>query len=326
MKVNLYMVDMNPSQSAYSGPEQYLIGLRQEFDFSPVFVSTKTGISRSRYGKLERDLTGATIGELAKIQKLYDDNNKLTDSRPVDIFEMYTKGPLAFNAADLYFYAGRVHTLVLGSQHLLNDTRHHYLDALHKVTTEEFYKKSKESSANGIPFEERVANVLVEGGFITDQQRDQAKKISGDTGSGLLDVLVSSGMLAQETLVTVLSFQLRIPVVDLRHVEVDPEAVKLVPEEYARQYGVMPTGFDTDGSLRVATRMPNDFQLAAELSTVTGRNTKFVLAIGGRIEDMIDKVYAGVDQRLIIQTSNSSQKVEVPPQSIEDILANPPFK
>lgn len=134
--------------------------------------------------------------------------------------------------------------------------------------------------------------MLLEGGFITDQQLAQARQVSGEDGTGLLDTLVSHGMLAQETLVTVLSFQLRIPVVDLRHVQVDPEAVRLVPEEYARQYGVMPTGFDTDGSLRVATRMPNDFQLSAELSSVTGRQTKFVLAIGGRLEDLIDRVYA----------------------------------
>ena len=71
-------------------------------------------------------------------------------------------------------------------------------------------------------FEDRVGQVLLEGGFITDQQLAQARQTSGDTGTGLLDTLVSSGILAQETLVTVLSFQLRIPVVDLRHVQVDP--------------------------------------------------------------------------------------------------------
>ncbi|MCH8279627.1 MAG: type II/IV secretion system protein [Chloroflexi bacterium] len=138
-------------------------------------------------------------------------------------------------------------------------------------------------------FEDRVGQVLVEGGFITEQQLAQARQ---DSDTGLLDALVSQGMLAQETLITVLSFQLRIPVVDLRHVQVDPEAVRLVPEEYARQYSVMPTGFDTDGSLRIATRMPNDFQLSSELSSVTGRQTKFVLAIGGKLEDLIDKVYS----------------------------------
>ena len=79
--------------------------------------------------------------------------------------------------------------------------------------------------------------------------------------------------------------------VDLRHVEVDLEAVAMVPEEYARQHGVMPIGFDTDGSLRIATLIPNDFQLSSQLSSVTGRQTKFVLAVGGKLEDLINRVY-----------------------------------
>ena len=147
-------------------------------------------------------------------------------------------------------------------------------------------------SAAAPSFEERVGQVLLEGGFVTSQQLEQARQISDEEGTGLLDSMVSHGMLSQETLVTVLSFQLRIPVVDLRHVEVDPNAVRLVPEEYARQYSVLPTGFDNDGSLRVATRMPNDFQLSAELTSVTGRQTKFVLAIGGKLEDLITRVYS----------------------------------
>jgi type IV pilus assembly protein PilB len=153
-------------------------------------------------------------------------------------------------------------------------------------------------SRTAISFEERVGQVLREGGFITEQQLTQARDASRPSGAGLLDSLVSSGMLAQESLVTVLSFQLRIPVVDLRHVQVDPEAVRLVPEHIARQYGVLPTGFDSDGSLRIATRMPNDFQLSAELSSVTGRQTKFVLAIGGRLEELIERIYStSVPQR-----------------------------
>ena len=140
-------------------------------------------------------------------------------------------------------------------------------------------------------FEDRVGEVLLDGGFITQKQLDDAKTAGEAESSSLLDTMVSHGMLAQETLVTVLSFQLRIPVVDLRHVQVDPEAVALVPEDYARQHGVLPTGFDTDGSLRIATRMPNDVQLSSELSSVTGRQTKFVLALGGKLEDLINRVY-----------------------------------
>lgn len=142
-----------------------------------------------------------------------------------------------------------------------------------------------------LTFEERAGVVLLEGGFITQEQLEDAKTASVLESSGLLDALVSHGMVNQEILVTVLSYQLRIPVVDLRHVDVDVDAVALVPEDYARQHKVMPLGFDTDGSLRIATLMPNDFQLSSELSSVTGRQTKFVMAIGGKLEDLINRIY-----------------------------------
>lgn len=148
------------------------------------------------------------------------------------------------------------------------------------------------ASGSTLPFEERIGQVLRERGFITEQQLSQARDASQASGAGLLDTLVSLQMLAQDTLVTVLSFQLRIPVVDLRHVNIDPEVVRLVPEDIARQYSVLPIGLDTDGSLRIATRMPHNFQLSAELSSVTGRQIKFVLAIGGKPEDLISKAYA----------------------------------
>ena len=144
----------------------------------------------------------------------------------------------------------------------------------------------------------RVGLLLVEGGFITGQQLTEAEEASRASNTALLDILVSSEVLALETLVKVLSFQLRIPVVDLRHVQVDPEAVRLIPEGYARENTVLPLDFDTDGSLRIATKMPNDFKLSAELFAVAGRQTKFVLAIGGRIEDLIGEAYTSPSRTL----------------------------
>lgn len=141
-------------------------------------------------------------------------------------------------------------------------------------------------------FEERVARVLQDAGFVTDSQVSEALKAGEASGQGLLDTLVSTGVVARETLMTVLSFQLRIPVADLRHVEVDSEAVKLVPEEFARDHHILPYGFDPDGSLRVATMMPNDFQLASQLSSLTGRQAKFALALSGGLDELIERTYS----------------------------------
>ncbi|MBI2919139.1 MAG: type II/IV secretion system protein [Chloroflexi bacterium] len=137
-------------------------------------------------------------------------------------------------------------------------------------------------------FEERVARALVQGGFVTEAQLDQARQRGGD----LLETLVSLRFIGLESLVTALSLQLRVPVVDLKQLQIDPEAVKLLPEQYSRQHRVLPVGFAPDGSLRVATKSPNDFQLASQLSSVTGRQVRFALALGEGLEALIDRCYA----------------------------------
>ena len=144
-------------------------------------------------------------------------------------------------------------------------------------------------SSGATSFEERVGRVLLDAKFVTDEQLAKAREQGGE---GLLDTLVSLGIVARETLMTVLSFQLRIPVVDLKSVQVDPEAVSLVPEDLAREHNILPVSFEADGSLRIATMVPNDFQLSSRLSSVTGRQPKFALALSGGLNEMIDQTYA----------------------------------
>ena len=141
-------------------------------------------------------------------------------------------------------------------------------------------------------FEERVGRVLLDAEFVTEEQLERGRQESQKSGDGLLDTLVSLEIVARETLMTVLSFQLRIPVVDLKSVQVDPQAVTLVPEDFARENNILPVGFEADGSLRIATMVPNDFQLSSRLSSLTGRQTKFALALSGGLDELIDRTYA----------------------------------
>lgn len=95
-------------------------------------------------------------------------------------------------------------------------------------------------SRTGTSFEERVGQVLVEGGSVTAEQIQDGRDKAQEKGEGLLDTLVALGVVSRETLVTVLSFQLRVPIVDLKHAEVGQEAVNLVSEEYAREHTILP--------------------------------------------------------------------------------------
>ena len=76
----------------------------------------------------------------------------------------------------------------------------------------------------------------------------------------------------------------------------------------ARQHNILPVGFDSDGSLRIATLMPNDFQLSTQLSTATGRQTKLALALSGDLKQLIDRTYATVS----VQPARSEPSVPAP--------------
>lgn len=73
--------------------------------------------------------------------------------------------------------------------------------------------------------------------------------------------------------------------------------------------GTVIISITTDGSLRIATNMPNGFILSAGLSSVAGRQTKFVLAMGGRLEEdtvLVDRLTEIVGRAIAAYGTTSS--------------------
>ncbi len=74
------------------------------------------------------------------------------------------------------------------------------------------------------------------------------------------------------------------PFVDLAEVQVDTEAVVIVPEPIARRHTVLPLGFD-GARLVVAMSDPTNVIAIDDLIAVTGRQLQIVLSEQGQIED-----------------------------------------
>ena len=117
--------------------------------------------------------------------------------------------------------------------------------------------------------EEQIGRLLMEGGFITQENLDEAIEAVRQEGLTLRNSLVTKGYIADETYSTFLSMQTRVPLVDLRQVTVSEAAVRLVPEDIARHYNVLPLMIEGD-SLRVAMDDPQDVDAINTLTTVTG--------------------------------------------------------
>lgn len=145
--------------------------------------------------------------------------------------------------------------------------------------------------------DDRIGQDLVGAGVVTRDQLAAARETGRQTGAGLLDTLVLNGHVPRDTVIAMLSSQLRIPVVDLKTVHVDPLAVETIPEGFAREKGVLPVGFEPNGAIRIVTTSPNDFQIASQIATLTGRQAMFVLALGGGLGELIERTYAALPAR-----------------------------
>ena len=86
----------------------------------------------------------------------------------------------------------------------------------------------------------RIGDLLVSEGLLTFEQLDTALDEQKRSGSKLGETVVRLGFVTQDQINQLLCEQLDIEFVNLRKVEINDAAVKLVPEATARKYLLLP--------------------------------------------------------------------------------------
>ncbi|MBI2860800.1 MAG: type II/IV secretion system protein [Chloroflexi bacterium] len=161
-------------------------------------------------------------------------------------------------------------------------------------------------------FQDRLGQALVEGGFITADQLNLARTSATSEGKRLTDVLLERRLISREVLTTALSFQLKVPIVNLKQVDINPEAVRLVAEDFAREHEVLPLAIGPGGELQLAMERPNDFELINVLSAMTRRTIRPALPLDSSVKDMLDVVYKPTTQ-LAQQLDQTLQVSQIAP-------------
>jgi len=131
---------------------------------------------------------------------------------------------------------------------------------------------------------------LVKGSFISDSDLKAAEEIAGQTNRKLSEVLVEQGLVDSEVLGSVLSLKYGVPVVNLAHLEIQPEAIALVSEQVAREHHILPVSVDGD-TLTIATNEPNDFRTVNSISALTRKRVETVIPVGMSLDEAIDGNY-----------------------------------
>ena len=135
-----------------------------------------------------------------------------------------------------------------------------------------------------------LAQMLVEGGILSSDQVNRAQEDARRERLPLGQILVRDELVASRVLATLTALHLGLTMVELRSETIDREAVRLVPEEVARKYMVLPVN-QRDGHLTVAMTDPDDLQLLQDLAARTGRNIDPVVTINEDIQEHIDLYY-----------------------------------
>lgn len=142
-----------------------------------------------------------------------------------------------------------------------------------------------------IRLRKRLGDLLVEEGIITEAQVEQALAAQKSTGRKLGDTLIELGFLSEQQMLSFLSQQLAIPLIDLSRANVDVEAVQLLPEVHARRLRALVIGRQGD-TLRVAMSDPADlFAQESLLGQLGDYALEFVVASERQLVDGFDRYY-----------------------------------
>ena len=117
--------------------------------------------------------------------------------------------------------------------------------------------------------EQRLGQLLLMRGLITEEQLARALDVQRLNPAPVGALLVSQGAIEEDALTLAISEQLGTQVADLKHGEVDAEAARLIPEDFARRNLVLPLR-RVNGRIAVAMSDPGNLSLINDLRLMTG--------------------------------------------------------
>ncbi len=153
----------------------------------------------------------------------------------------------------------------------------------------------------------RIGQVLVDMGFITDEQQELLVDEQREhPGQPLGKVAIDMGLIQEEQLVHALAEQLSLSTVAIADVGIPREVLAMVTAPMAQMYRVIPVEFDGE-TLTVATCDPQNLSVQDELRTFLGYNIRVLVASESGMMSALERYYG-----------ESNDSVESIVQALED--------
>jgi len=140
-----------------------------------------------------------------------------------------------------------------------------------------------------------LIDVLVDLGFVTAAQVEQARTDSGN--NGVVDYLVANKIIRPADVTQAKAAQFGAEVVQLNNLKIEDDVISIIPRHIAKKYRVIPI-FKTDGKVAVAIADPSDLNTIDSLTHLLNAEIDLRVASEQEIENALTKYYGekkGVD-------------------------------
>ncbi len=135
-----------------------------------------------------------------------------------------------------------------------------------------------------------IGQLLLEKGVIKQAQLDEALKVQKEKGGLLGQILASLGYVTEEQIAQAITVQYGFPYLPLSNYDMDEAAIKMVPENVARQYCLIP--IDKRGNtVTIAMADPLNTQAIEDIELVTNCSIQIFVSTATDIKQCVDKFY-----------------------------------
>jgi len=139
----------------------------------------------------------------------------------------------------------------------------------------------------------RLGEILVKENLITADQLKQAMAHQRQNGGRLGTALMKLGFVSDDEITEVLSRQYGVPSINLKYYEVDPTVIKLIPQDTAVRYQIVPLS-RVGSTLTIAMIDPTNVFAMDDIKFMTGFNVEPVVASETSVNEAISKFYGDV--------------------------------
>ncbi len=147
----------------------------------------------------------------------------------------------------------------------------------------------------------RIGELLVKHTALTNDQLEEALQIQKeDPEAGLLgEILLKKNYINPNDIVKVVCQQMNIPYTsDIKIDEIDPEVVRDIPINYAKQHEIIPI-FETDYEVTIVMADPFKENIVNDLASIFQKDISIVISHPIKINEAINRVYERATSNLV---------------------------